>query len=67
MKNDNITRLNELIADLNSIEIMSHVEDGTLKEWLESLRLEFAMVSICLFTELSCLKEGSSEISGNNQ
>ena len=58
MKNDNITRLNELISDLNSAEIMSHIEDGTLNEWLESLRLAFAVVLISLFTELSCLKGG---------
>ena len=58
MKNDNITRLNELIADLNSAEIISHVEDGTLSEWLGRIKMEFSVVSVCLFTELSLLKGG---------
>ena len=52
MKDNDITRLNELIGDLNSNEIMSHVEDGTLSEWLDSLRMEFAMVSVTLFARL---------------
>ena len=60
MKDDNITRLNELIADLNSAEIMSHVEDGTLSEWLETLRMEFALVSVSLFARLYPINKGGS-------
>lgn len=52
MKDEDITRLNELISDLNSTEIMSHVDDGTLEKWLEILKMEFSMVSISLFTRL---------------
>ena len=52
MADENITRLNELIADLNTAEIISHVEDGTLSAWLDSIKMEFSVVSIKLYIDL---------------
>lgn len=52
MKDEDITRLNELISDLNTTEIMSHIADETLEKWLEILKMEFSMVSISLYTRL---------------
>lgn len=52
MKDKDITRLNELISDLNVNEIMSHIDDGTLEKWLEVVKMEFSMISIALFTKM---------------
>lgn len=57
MTNPYITKLNELIADINENEIASHDNPKSLKGWCEKWREEATMCSIALFTELSCLNE----------
>lgn len=44
-----ITKLNELIADVNLEEIMGHVENGTLDDWIQAWRVEAASCSIGLY------------------
>ena len=44
-----ITKLNNLIADVNSEEIMGHVENGTLDDWIQAWRMEVASCTIGLY------------------
>ena len=44
-----ITRLNNLIADVNPEEIMGHVENGTLDDWIQAWRMEAASCSFGLY------------------
>ena len=52
MQDELITKLNGLIADINSKEIESHIDNNTLQNWLEAWRMEAAMVSMRLFIEI---------------
>jgi len=52
MQDDLITKLNNLIADINSEEIESHIDNNTLQDWLEAWRMEAAMVSMRLFVTI---------------
>lgn len=38
METDTITELRKLLADINPIEVKSHLEDGTTISWLTSWR-----------------------------
>ena len=67
MKDEDITRLNELISDLNTTEIMSHIADGTLEKWIEILKMEFSMVSISLFTRLHAKSRISEVVQCNTK
>lgn len=67
MADENITRLNELIADLNTAEIISHVEDGTLSAWLDSVKMEFSVVSIKLYIDICKYKGDKIDLQSNNQ
>ena len=49
MQDDLITKLNNLIADINSEEIESHVNNNTLNDWLNAWKMEIAAVSMGLF------------------
>lgn len=50
MKNELITKLNELISDINPTTIQSHIDDGTLDNWIYDWRTEIGAVSFGLFT-----------------
>ena len=50
MQDDLITKLNNLIADINSEEIELHVNNNTLNDWLNAWKMEIAAVSMGLFT-----------------
>lgn len=62
MINPHITKLNELIADINENEIVSHDNFKSLKGWCEKWREEATMCSVALFMELSRLDEISDEV-----
>ena len=53
MQDDLITKLNGLISDVNSSEILSHIEDDTLSDWLDAWKMEMAAVSMGLFTTIN--------------
>ena len=52
MEDKTITKLNELIADINVNEIMAHVENDTLEDWLWAWKEEISGCSLELFIRL---------------
>lgn len=52
MEDKTISKLNELIADINVNEIMAHIENDTLEDWIWSWREEAAACSFELFVRL---------------
>ena len=58
MKNEYIEKLNGLIADIHVEEIKAHDTEERLKAWTERWREAAAECSICLFTEISSLRNG---------
>lgn len=40
LKNEILSELVDLLADLNEYEIRDHIEDGTLNDWLKVLKHE---------------------------
>lgn len=45
-----ITKLNNLIADINSKEIASQIENDSLNNWIQAWRVEAASCSFGLYT-----------------
>lgn len=51
-EDETITKLNELIADINVNEIMAHIENDTLEDWIWSWKEEAGACSLELFMRL---------------
>jgi len=52
MEDKTISKLNELIADINVNEIMAHIENDTLEDWIWTWREEISACSLELFVRL---------------
>lgn len=52
LSDDLITRLNELVCDMNSAEIESHIKNGTLSDWLLAWKMEMGVTSASLYDAL---------------
>lgn len=52
MKDKTISKLNGLIDDINTKEIVAHIENGTLEDWLSIWRKEAADCSLELLIRL---------------